>query len=272
MSNRNYLKLNLSFYLPALMEYTTDIDIDWDSIDKRLKNEYDKRITELEKENKESIKVQATIYDIIIEAKKDNKQAIRYLHFMNSLFSELTLNTDATERKILKKNIENFLNQMNMDYVNYLGEIAVINNLLAQKTYKLEGIEEPISNGKNIDFKLRKTSDNTIVLLEIESIHLDDDRVEDDEEKIRTFITGRFMRKINKKKRNLTHNLNLYFVFVMWGGWRSLKIYSDYFKKNKTNIENVHEPVAYLLFSNDDTGFFVNRFGKVSNLFKPFDL
>lgn len=75
MSNRNYLKLNLSFYLPALMEYTTDIDIDWDSIDKRLKNEYDKRITELEKENKESIKVQATIYDIIIEAKKTiNKQ------------------------------------------------------------------------------------------------------------------------------------------------------------------------------------------------------
>jgi hypothetical protein len=248
------------------MKFVEDINIDWDDINNRLKEEHDKRIADLKKTNSETKIIEATIYDIIVEGMKGNDSAHRYLHFLNQVFNDLSQIINGEERKIIKKNIVDFLTQMDKNYLNYVGEIAALHSLLNKKIYTLEGVEEKLSNGCSIDFKLRKTEDKSLVLVEIDNIHPKSDKIENDAEKIKTFFNGRYNQKLKEKNKGLEEKKDFAVVHVIWSGKDDLKIYSDYFKNNKNQTDNINEPLAYLSLS-DYTGYFENRFGRLSNLF-----
>lgn len=251
-------------YLPSLMEVIGDMHLDWDNIDKMFLDKYQQRVKLANGGILEN--VSACVYDIIVEAKKENRSAIIYLNFLNRLFSELSVNISDKERQLIKTNIRNFLTRLDKDYLNYVGEIAVLNNLLNSKLYTLDKVEKKLPNGKSIDFTMKRVSNNSTFLLEIDNIHLKSDKIENDAYKIKSFFNYRYKQKLDEKKVNLNKNIDLTVVHVLWGGWKDLKIYSDYFKNNKNQTDNILEPVAYLSFSNDE-GFFANRFGNISNLF-----
>lgn len=262
----NRVKENIRFYLPAITDIVGDTDFDWERIDKLFSDEVTKRTV---KANGGTLMIEATIYDIIIEVRKQNLEAMRFLSFFQRLLEDLSMNLTDEEKKIIRKNIRDFLTRFDLRYLDYVGELAVINNLIKSKIYRLENVEMKLANEKSIDFKIRKSEDGKIYLVEVLNIHLDSNKVEADEEKIKKFLTYRLEKKIASKKSDI----NFFLVPVLWGGWRDIKVYSDYFKKNKMHLQNVSEPVSYVTFNDPkNKSFYFHRFGNVSNLFESVNL
>jgi len=261
----NRVKENIRFYLPAIKNIVGE-DFNWELIDKLFTDELTKRT---EKANGGTLVIEATIYDIIIEVKRRNLQAMRFLSFFQRLLEELSINLTIEEQKLIKKNVRDFLTRFNLKYLDYVGELAVINNLVKSKIYRLENVEAKLTNEKSIDFKIRKVEDGKLHLVEVVNIHLDSSKVESDDEKIRKFLNHRLRNKIESKKSEI----NFFLVPVLWGGWQDIKVYSEYFKKNKMHLTNVLEPVAFATFTDPKNEiFYFHRFGNVSNLFESVKL
>lgn len=257
----NKLKENIEFYLPSLIEIVNSTNLDWEIIDKLFSKEIKNRKV---KANGEILLVQATIYDIIVEVKKGNLQALRLLSFFQRLLEELSNNLSFEEQKMIKKNIRDFLISFNQSYLNYVGELAVINNIIKSKKYSLEKVETELVSKSRIDFTIRNLDDGKLLLVEVVNIHLNSDKVESDEEKIRKFLDYRLSSKIESKKSTTS----FFLVPVLWGDWKDIKIYSEYFKRNKMHLENVLEPVSYVTFiDTENENYYRHHFGNVSNLF-----
>lgn len=260
----NLVKKNLQIFIPALIELVDGQDFPWDKIDKLFSKKIQDRIS---KYNGETTIVEASIYDIIVSAKKQESSAVGLLHFLNKLFEELTDTLEKNEKILIKNNVKNMLISVDSKYLNFLGEIATLNNLIKSKTYRLAGIEHKIPNGKSIDFKLRHIEKNKFLLVEIVNIHLDSKRVDNDPDAIRKFLTHKLSQKIETKKSQIEDEISFYLIPVIWGGWQDIKIYSDFFKSNTLNLPDVIEPVSYLTYT-DNAGYYEHYFKNISNLFK----
>ena len=141
--------------------------------------------------NGETIIVDANIYDVIIEAKKNNPTAIGYLDFLDRLFQKITDNLTTAEKRHIQTNVTNLLTKYDKGYWGYVAEIATLNNLIKSKAYRLTGSEVRLPGTKPIDFKLSVIEGNKDVFVEILSIHLDSDRVDNDPEIMKKFLLGR---------------------------------------------------------------------------------
>jgi hypothetical protein len=260
----NRVRENIRLYLPAIINIVGEEDFDWEQIDELFSAELVKRGAEFNVDG-EPLLIQATIYDIIIEVKKGNLQAMRLLSFFQRLLEELSINLTIGERKLIRKNIRDFLLRFNLKYLDYVGELAVINNLVKSKLYRLENVEEKLPSKKSIDFKIKRVEDGKVHLVEVVNIHLVSGKIECDERKIRKFLDYRLSKKIASKNSAA----DFFLVPVLWGCWQDIKVYSEYFKKNEMHLLNVLEPVAYATFSDpNDKTYCFHRFGNVSSLFE----
>jgi uncharacterized protein YlaI len=260
----NLVKENLRIFIPALVDLVDEKDFPWEKINNLFTQKIKDRISD---SNGEIIKVEASIYDIIVEAKKQNLTAIGLLDFLNKLFEELTDNLEASEKLLIKSNVKQMLISLDNKYLNFLGEIATLNNLIKSKAYRLIAIEERIPNGKSIDFKLQHINKQKPILVEIVNIHLDSKKVENNPEAIRTYLTCKLTKKIESKTSNLVKKIQFHLIPVIWGSSKDLKIYSDFFKSNSLNMLDVEEPIAYLTYS-DTAGYYEHYFQTISKLFK----
>ncbi|MCW3110733.1 MAG: hypothetical protein JWQ09_5239 [Segetibacter sp.] len=259
----NLVKVNLELYLPALVELIDFDDFPWDKIDQAFSAKWEQRTIE---SNGEKMLIEASIYDIIIEAKKNNRQAIGLLDFLNRLFEELANTLTPPEKILVRSNAKSMLKAFDSKYLNFVGEMGTLNNMIKSGAYRLNGIEYKLPNGKSVDFKLTQTVKNEVILVEIVNLHLDADRVEDDAAAIIKFLTHKLSTKMADKKQNLTNDIVIYLIPVLWGGWKEIKIYSDFFKNNQFSIQNTLEPIAYLQY-NDGKNYFQHHFKTVSHLF-----
>jgi hypothetical protein len=265
MAKQNLVKENLQLYIPSLMEMVGENDLNWDDIDNKFEKRIQQRIKEINESEQESMIIQASIYDIIVEAKKNSNQAKGLLVFLNRLFSELNLLLSIEAKRLIKSNIWNMLTALDTQYLNFTGEIAVLNNLIKSGMYDLADVEPKLPNGKTIDFKLRRISDNKFLLVEVFNIHVDSSRVDPNQTDIHKFLSHRISKKIAIKGDGLPSDLQFFLVPVIWGGLDAIKVYSEYFQKNKLEIANICEPVSFAMRS-DGMGYYEHRFGNVSNL------
>jgi hypothetical protein len=260
----NLVKVNIELYLPALVKLIDFDDFPWNKIDKAFSAKWEQRTIE---SKGEKMLIEASVYDIIIEAKKNNRQAIGLLDFLNKLFEDLADILTPSEKMLVRSNAKSMLKAFDSKYLNFVGEMGVLNNLIKSGAYRLNGIEYKLPNGKSVDFKLTKTVKNEEILVEIVNLHLDADRVEDDPMAIKKFLAHKLSTKMADKKQNLTNDVVLYLIPVLWGGWKEIKIYSDFFKNNQFNIPDTLEPIAYLQY-NDGINYFEHHFKTVSHLFE----
>jgi hypothetical protein len=277
----NMVKANLSRFLPALVEFIGKLEFPWDRIDRFFSDELTKRQQKIDDKLKGllasgntsdpedvSITLEVCIYDVIVLAAKGNSTAIGFLHFLNMLFFELTDTLQLKEKILVCSNVRQMLISFDLKYQDFLGEIAVLRNLITSKIYNLEAIEEQPSNSiKPIDFKLRKIETGNIVWVEVLNIHLVDERVNPDSVAIHSFLKGRIVRKLEQKAVNVSDRSQFHLIPVLWGNSDSLKIYSDFFRTNIFQIPNVMEPIGYLTYS-DGHGYYEHYFKPVSKLFK----
>lgn len=184
----NYVKTNLELFVPSLVEFLSGMDFPWDRIERAFNQEIDRR--KLKGQGK-SVIVETTIYDLMIEAKKGNMTAIGHLNFLKKLFEELCDFLAPEERLLARTNVKKMLSALDKRHRTFLAELATLNNLVKTKRYKLTGIETKLPNGKQIDFKLNDICMQKDILIEVDNIFLNSDKIEDNPELIEKFITGR---------------------------------------------------------------------------------
>jgi hypothetical protein len=259
----NFVKLNVSLFIPYLVKLVEGLNFPWDRIDNLFREKLKERKLLA---NGNTITVEATIFDVIVEAKKNNSTAIGYLDFLNRLFQELTHNLTASEIQYLQSNLTNLLTKFDKGYWGYVAEIATLNNLIKSKTYTLTGCEVQLPGTKPIDFKLHVIDRNIDIFVEILSIHLDSDRIANTHELMKKFLADRISKKIAAKNMDVQKFPNLYLIPILWGDKKAVEQYSSFFKTNSLNIPNVIEPLSYLTYS-DGSSYYEHYFKTISNLF-----
>lgn len=259
----NPAKNILQIFLPDLIKILgDDRNFGWTKVNS-LVNDLVKKRTEIYGSG--TIMVNATIFDVMVSAKNGTKQTLLQLDFFNRFFKDLNNLLNDDEKIMIRLTIENVLKSPDNNYMNFVGEIAALTNLMRTGLYRLEKVEYPIDNGKSIDFLLRNITTNERVLAEIVSIRLDESKVVNDKQEMEKFILNRVNQKLSSKgSQNI--NQKFFLVPIIWGPKNCLKIYSDFFKEYKIDIEYIIEPLAFLSFI-DAQGKYLHRFSRISKLY-----
>ncbi|MBO6659397.1 MAG: hypothetical protein JJ862_06185 [Roseivirga sp.] len=260
----NLVKENLRLYLPAIVEFLGKHDFPWTKVNSDFNKKIEKRLKEA---SGETSTVEASIYDIIISCKKGLKDYEGLLVFFNRLFEELIINTDDNTRAVIKTTVWNLLISFDSKYLNYIGELAVLNNLLKSKTVELIKCEVSLDNNKSIDFDVLFPENGMRVLIEVVNIHLDSQKTEDDPKKIQGFLKKRLTDKRKSKTQDSKYADKVHLIPVLWGSHKDLRIYERFFKSHKLDLPLTYEPMAYLTYS-DSNGYFETYFNPITKLFK----
>lgn len=99
-------KTNLKYYVPSLVELVDNKDFPWNKIERMFTEKLNQRVDSIDGEH---LLVEASIYDIIVQVKKDNIQATGLLHYFNHLFKELLDHLSATEKLHIRSNVKSML-------------------------------------------------------------------------------------------------------------------------------------------------------------------
>jgi hypothetical protein len=257
------IKKVLYYRVPSLMELTEKQNLDWNRINQLFAAWMFKYANIPEND---TVTEEAHIYLIAIESVNGNKQALGLFTFFDRLFQELVKVLSDNEKKLIGNNIFNLLTNFDSKYLNFVGEIAVLNNLIKSNQYNLIDVETKVLNGKSIDFKLSNKRNNENVFVEVLNIHINSNKVESDENKIKKFLETRINRKYTEKTSNLLPSFKLNIVPVIWGSAKVLEIYSSFFRSNSLETPYSTEPVSFLTFT-DDSGYYLHKFGRISQLF-----
>jgi hypothetical protein len=258
------VQYHLKNHLPDLVGLIGDADFPWLDIDNMVLKKINERI---KASGGETIMVEANLYDMIVYAKKGNNQAIGLLDFLNKVFKELQSNINSNEKKLIISTLKKILTSLNKDYLNFVGEIATLNNFKKKKIFTLEKTEAELGNGKSIDFLLSRQDNNQRQLIEIINIHINQDKVEEDPDKIKKFLNDRLANKNKDKLKGLDEEVIFYLVPILWGSHKALKVYNDFFQNHSLDIDNAVEPLCYIM-QTDHKGFFLHSFGTIQSTFK----
>jgi hypothetical protein len=240
----------LKEYFPILFDLLDGQRIDWKSINRKFGEVFAKR--EKNFNNDITDKVQANFYDIISESLNENKQAIRMLNFFRTLLQDLNRVLSIDDKLKIKKTLFNLLIEFDLNYLNYIAELAVLYTFINSKQYHLNRIESPLGNNSKIDFLLDKSDGTGSVLVEVVSIR--PMNFPNTTFEIKKMLEEKLGDKIHLKTKGSVEYLKFFLVPVVWGSAEDLKNVANFFKNgNKINIPNVTELLAYCTFSSEDS-------------------
>ena len=210
--------------------------------------------------NNNYLKVETSLYSIISGVIQKEVSAYVKYDFIRTVLKRLITNLPVEQRTLIRKNVYDMLTAFDKDYRNYFGELAVVNQLLEDE-YTLVGVEkDKICGGKTADFTIKKNGQTRLVV--VVNIHFYEptgDSVQ--------FINKKVSDKLNEKTNGSEEYEEFTLVPVLWAFPKELFEYHQQYNAGNVQMpENVHEPFAYLSFS-DDKEILIHKFTKISRLF-----
>jgi len=261
------VKNRLKIYIPALFELIEEDSIDWGTIIKNFNKKYNELNKKFE-ETREPFQTKASFYGIITQAIQGDISALRLFDFINKLFKELTDNLKIDERKLIKKNVFDVLVSQDEKYLNYIGELACLNNVMKTGDYRLlkveQRLEEDSKESSHIDFTLLNNKTNSEYLVEIVNVHLSDHNTSDNF-KIERLLDQKIRSKVLITAKKSVKSFIL--VPIFWGSHVFIKKVLDFYETTSFNLENVLIPSCYIPFS-DPEGNMIHRFGTIDTIFE----
>lgn len=252
------IKAGLEFYLPSVLKLIAG-DIRWTSLTKIFEdrfNDYAERYN-----NGERFDLRATLYSISVSAANGVETNIQFLSFIDNVFKNLVTILTENEKQHIKTNVTNLL-QYDEGFLNYLGELCVLNCIMASGEYSLEKTEYKIKpDGKGIDFYFKNKKTQQDFFVEVVNIELRTDKLTDDDITTK-FLTSKLQDKIaDTDKSGIT---NYVLVPVFWGGRddvsNTLKV-KDFYERTGFNIDRVEIPRVYMQLKSAQTTY--NKFGSL---------
>jgi hypothetical protein len=251
-------------HIPVLFELLGDQTLDWNNINTKFSETHLKRLTNHIHGNNEL--VEANFFDVLTEHWKGNKQGTRMLNFFTNLLKDINRNLDTIDKKKIKKTLYSLLIESDLNYLNYVAELAVLNLFVGHAGCKLNKIESPLGNKKSADFLFDRPDGNGSLLIEVVSVR---PRIfPKDEAGLKLLFEKRFQDKNQAKTEGDGRYLKYFLVPVIWGSADELKRTADFIKSGtKIYIPNVTDYCAYCTFSNEQSGGSEHRFGSLMTMF-----
>ncbi len=232
---------------------------DFTLIEKRFDQLMDFRSILIESGNKE-ILVETTFIDLILSSDEGSDIFIKsFVKYCDELVKDTLTKIEAKHNKGIRNSfVGKITNLDSWNYLNPIGEIAVLNNLLFSSQFVLEQIEYKLPNGRKADFLLRNISNNHKTLVEVINIHPRDGL---EGEELKNFILNKLSHKIVTEKTSIP-NLPHIFLPVVWSF--DYKIYlplEDFFLDFKSSKGEKYISDSYILGFNG----FVQHINTITN-------
>jgi hypothetical protein len=267
ITNHLAIEKRLRDYFPVLFDLLGNNSIDWRAVTKAFTKKYEE-YQKLQEKRDIPLRIQASFYNIVTQAIKNESSAIRLLDYIQLLFEELTDILDEKEKKLIKNNILGMLTNLDLKYLNFLGELSVLLTLKKTLPIDLVGTEIPLdpnkSSGVKIDFLIRNNQTGKEDYIEVVNIHIKKKHTENDDS-IKYFFHQKIEQKLLKKELNKAENVHL--IPVLWGQWDEIKPVVDYYSKHKPEFPNTTIPTCFMTFT-DQNDFVVHKFGAIDTIFE----
>ena len=238
--------------------------LDWKKINTKFSETHLNRLTDFIHGNNELI--EANFFDVLTEHWNGNKKGTRMINFFRNLLEDINRNLDIADKKKIKRTLYNLLIEFDLSYLNYIGELAVLNLFIRSKAYRLNRIESPLGNKKNANFLFDRSNGEGSVLVEVVNVR---PRVyPEDHSELKILLEEKFKEKNLLKTGGELRFLKYFLVPVIWGNSEELKRTVDFIKVGtKINMSNVTELCAYCTFSVEKENGTVHKFGTLSTMF-----
>lgn len=210
-----------------------------------------------------ALKVETNFYDLLVATFQQDESAFYMLNYIEVLFKKLTIYLNDDERIKLKDTVYGVLTNLDHKYLNFVGELSILSNLMGTRTYRLVGVETGIISGKKTaDFTLKSKDTDDRYLVEVLNIHLYE-RDRHPVEIIRNKLADKVLKKTNGQQ-----DYNQFYLYpVLWGNLKELRIVNEfYYNGGKIDIPHVEEPYAHRPFTSPDFPL-IHAFSKLSALF-----
>jgi len=253
---------NLETYLPSIFSLLDKEKINWIKISKQYQKELEYRKNKLFHLGEKEIVVEACLFDVITQVLKGHSKYLDLLRFFNEIFLNLKKKTSVEEKKLLKTTIYNLLINVDKNYLNFIGEMAILNNL-KNDGYILVAIEYPLNaesdNSKSVDFIIQKGEKYTAI--EVMNIHLP---IIEEFNDVERSVTQKIRNKLNTKQKGAKYQFIL--APVLWGEYNVLKLINQYYEKNEFPFNDVLFPMAYQSYLKKDRKESRFIFGSIKKL------
>lgn len=263
------IKALLKEYVPSLFNFPIE-NIGWRGINEDFLEHYNKRLLRLE--GQDSINVEANFYDVIGKVLDKDPRFERLLGFLNYVLERLSANLSKKSKGLVVGTVTKVLTNFDTRYLNFVGELAVLNNIVESGNFELLRVESPIGHGKKkAEFLLKKKDNGTEFMLEVLNIH--SYKFESDNDGLKKFFDDRAEKKIKQKLGNQSKS-DFVLAIVVWTSADQLSILNSFFKqgyKISSSRAYVLEPLVYVNQHNQD-GYTKYLFGTVSSIFKILDM
>jgi hypothetical protein len=260
------LKSKIELYLPSLIQLIEG-DLKkkrWKRLTEIFENQFNKLNEQYKKDEKFPL-VKLSLYSTITGALNGERQNIQFLDYINNVFKNLNSILDKDEKILIKETLSNLL-EFEKGFLNYLGELSVLDNLISTGLYKLDKTEYRIKeNGKGIDFRFLNIQKSKYILVEVINIELKDNKISSTE-LMYQFLSNKLNDKLNDTDKSEILNYTL--IPVIWGSLENILKVREFYKLTNFKIKRVEIPRVYIPFNvPNNPKKFVNKFGSILTVF-----
>lgn len=255
----------LALAVPNIFNVIGNTYFNWDVVTMKFKEIYHDRVDRYRSEKVEVLYgLSKNIFDVLIDWHKGEDSNVALVEFyQETLFKSLGKLLDEREKELIKEIVFKMLLCYNIEYLNFVGELAVLMKF-KEAGYTFLDYEVLINDdkpmGRSIDFLIEK--DSKKFCLEIECCHLvETETIKENINKIRRKVS----RKINRKIRICTdESKTILLVPILWG---SHKLMTDVYKdmeEHKLNFYNTFPFSSYGRYNYKGKNYF--KFGRIKDL------
>ncbi len=238
---------------PRLKEYFPEIfllldtnKISWTRINRLFQTSKEERMGEMKSLGIEKKEYQYCFLDVVHYWVQNNKEGFDQMSFFGTLFEALSKCLEKNEKQMMAKTIYNLLTNFDKNYLNFVGEFAILNILILNGCKLLE-VEKPIhaDNPKGVKADFLVTQFGVKKYVEVVNIHPEGKHLINDEI-ICKYITG----KIESKRKTLENNseIDVNLAPVVWGDYEKLEKISNCIEKYNLKFESTMDFNALALY------------------------
>jgi hypothetical protein len=195
---RPFLEMKMS----GLLDLLGTNNISWVTINKNFSRNLEKVKSDLAL-SQNSIYREATFYSVLISEHYNTGEGAGMFDWYRTLFQSLSSILTPAEKALTNHSIYNLLIEPDKNYLNFIGELAVLNEIKKQPGCNLINVEEKIQNENNstADFLILNEYDNAQILVEVVNLHFQKIDI-NDPERIKRLIVSKLSHKMKMKYLN----------------------------------------------------------------------
>lgn len=251
-------------YFPIFFELLGDNRLNWKTVEKTLAQKIEQW---KQKSNGNTIRVEASFYNLITAAREGNTQAAGHVDFIKKLFEELIRTLDAGERKLVVPALFGMLSNIDNKFWNFVGELLVLNSFKKRTQLKLADVEVPATpsrpDGPRIDFQFFDKEKVSPLLVEVVNVHVHGCADWTDDQ-IHHIVHQKIEHKLNKT--GIKSNQNFWLVPVFWGSFSDLVRVNSLYVSRDIHFKNTTEPSSFVSFSIGNSIERVHMFGTIRSI------